>query len=297
MSDYLARLANCTLSGIEFTEGTKDGRPWRFRNLIRLNVEGFELELHQDTSLPPNRSKLKGHWVHTTDLYVRNVDSHNLQQLNVVIDNVCDLLSFATESRVLPYGYEYPAGSGLGGTTSTVGTVQTGRSPFAEPEQAKQLVETCYGSYVALRHRRRLHVTIDYIHHSVKAGLAREVQIGLACICFESLRHNWALDTGYQHIDGFFREKAATTARPGNPVGLKRHIAEMFTEVRMSSDPERIVKIRNEVLHTGLYGDVQNDDTYEFLETTLREYFLRVVEYRGHFMPYKGGSPAPQIIA
>jgi hypothetical protein len=122
------------------------------------------------------------------------------------------------------------------------------------------------------------------------------VQIGLACVAFENLRHNWALDTAYQHLDGFFREKAATAANPGSVVGLKRHTTEMFAEVGMLSDPKRILDARNEVLHTGLYGSVQNDDTYEFLETALREYFLRVIGYRGRFLPYIGGSPAPHTI-
>jgi hypothetical protein len=100
---------------------------------------------------------------------------------------------------------------------------------------------------------------------------------------------------GSQH-NGFFREKAATSVAPGNRVGFERHLNEMFAEVGMVSDPTRIVDTRNEVIHTGLYGNVHNDETYEFLETALREYFLRVVGYHGPFMPYIGGSPAPHVI-
>lgn len=59
---------------------------------------------------------------------------------------------------------------------------------------------------------------------------------------------------------------------------------------------KRIVDTRNEVLHTGLYGNLKNDEVHEFLETTLREYFLRLVGYKGVFYPYVGGSPKPHRI-
>ena len=297
MSDYYGRLANCALHGIEFTTVTKkDGKVWNVRNLIRLAAGGFEIELHQSPDLPPNLPSLRGQQLDTTEVFVRNVLKDAVPRVRKTIDTVCDLLSFSTESRVLPYYSEYPAGSGLSETRAMIGTVQTWRYPFPEPENVKHLVDTCFDTYVALRDRRKLHVAIDYIHHSVREGLPAEIHIALACVAFENLRHNWALDSGYPHIDGFFREKAATAAAPGNVVGLRRHLEEMFAEVGMAADAQRIVAIRNEVLHTGLYGDVHNYESYEFLEASLREYFLRLVGYHGPFLPYLGGSPAPIII-
>jgi hypothetical protein len=237
-------------------------------------------------------SEFTGRCIDTTDLFVRDVAPSDLPRLREVVDDVCDLLSFATESRVLPYFSEYPAGSGLSCKQAMVGTVQTWRPPFAEPEQTKHLVDTCFDTYVRFRNRRMLHVAIDYIYHSVMR-LAAEVKIVLACVAFENIRHNWALDSGYKFIDGFFRGKTATDARPGLSIGLRQHLEEMFAEVRMTTDVKRIVDTRNEVVHSGLFGALQNDDTYEFLETALREYFLRLVGYHGPFQPYKGGSPVP----
>ena len=293
MNDYLAYLANCPLRGIEMHPGNKNGKAGKYPNLIRINIDGFVLELHQDNKLPSNLSELRGGQICTTELYVRGVDKEDLNRLQETIGYVSELLSFATESRVLPYAFEFPVGSSMGQKLAMVGTVQRWRPPFDNPEDVKKLVETCYDEYVRLRNPRMLHVAIDYMHHTVMKGLAREIQIGLACVAFENLRHNWAIDNGYPHINGFFREKTATQARPGNPVGIKRHLEEMFSEVGMVSDEERIFDTRNEVIHTGLYGNIGNDDTYEFLENALREYFLRVVGYHGQFMPYCGGSPTP----
>jgi hypothetical protein len=270
MSDYLAYLANCALRGIEFTNETRDGKQWTIRNLMHISVGGFDLELHQAAPLPANLFTLAGSCIHTTDLFVRDVTEEELPGLREVIGYVCELLSFATESRVLPYGNEYPVGSGLGVRTSMVGTIQIWRPPFAQPEDTKKYVELCYDSFVRLRGRRMLHVAIDYIHHSIMKGLAREVQIGLACIAFETLRHNWARDTGYRFSEGFFREKSAGPSNARKVVSLKRHLAEMFEEVDMDADSERIANIRNEVLHTGLRADPQNEDTHGFLETVLR---------------------------
>jgi hypothetical protein len=296
VADYYTRLANCPLPGIEWTEINRDGQQWKTRNLIRLRAAGFELELHQYPDLWKGAHDLVGKCIDTTDLYVRNIEEDATDRLRSVIALVCELLSFATESRVLPYFWEYPAASGRWSSQSMVGVIETWRRPFEEPDSVKILVDTCFNRYVDLRDRRKLHVAIDYIHHSVKQGLAAEVKIGLACIAFENLRHNWALDTGYKHIDNFFREKAATAGKPGPVVGFRRHLEEMFAEVGMKADAQRIYDTRNEVIHTGLYGQGGIPETHEFLETVLREYFLRLVGYHGPFLPYKGGSAAPIFI-
>ena len=266
------------------------------RNLIRLAAGGFEIELHQNPDLPANLGDLRGQWVRTTDLFVRNVTQDQVETVRAVVDRVCDLLSFATESRVLPYFWEYPAGSGVSCQYSMTGTVQLWRYPFAEPEHAKHFVDSCYNRFTQLRDARKLHVVIDYMYHSVMGSIAAEIKIALACVTFENLRHNWALDSGYPYIDGWFREKGATAAAPGKSVGIRRHWEEMFVEVGMNVDVQRIFDTRNEVIHTGLYGNVHNDDTFDYLHTTLREYFLRLMGYHGPFIPYVGGSPAPTVI-
>lgn len=296
MSDYRGYLANCTLHGIEFTDVVKNGNPWKARNLIRLNAGGFELQLHQDPNLPTNLSDLVGQQIWTTEFFVRNVEEADVPNLRKVIENVCELLSFSTESRVLPYYSEYPAGSELWEMRAMVGTVQMWRRPFEQAENAKHLIDTCFDTYVQLRDRRMLHVAINYIHHSVKMGLAAEARLALACVAFENLRYNWAIDTGYKFIDNAFHEKVATPANPGPFVGIARHLGEMFAELHMAADAERIVHTRNKVIHTGLYEDVQNYDTYDYLETVLREYFLRLVGYHGPFLPCKGGGAVPIVI-
>ena len=73
MSDYHARLANCTLRGIEFTTVTKaDGKSRKIRSLIRLNANGFESELYQNPDLPDDFASLRGKQVHTTDVFVHD---------------------------------------------------------------------------------------------------------------------------------------------------------------------------------------------------------------------------------
>ena len=214
-----------------------------------------------------------------------------------MVGRVCELLSFASESRVMAYGHEYPAGSGLGGRMSVSGTIQAWRPPFDDPDDAVRFLEMCYAPYSRLRDARKLNVVIDYIHHSIMAGLAEEVKIGLACIAFENLRDNWARDSGYPHNGKYFLRKPSSTKDP-RP-SLSDHLEEMLSEVGMvdaSLLAKRIVDTRNEVLHTGLYGNLKNDEVHEFLETTLREYFLRLVGYKGVFYPYVGGSPKPHRI-
>jgi len=72
---------------------------------------------------------------------------------------------------------------------TVVGTVQSWRPRFDYNPDIKRFVELCYPRYRLHRDPRKLHVVIDYIHHSVFQGLADEVKIALACVTFECLRH------------------------------------------------------------------------------------------------------------
>jgi hypothetical protein len=285
MADYLAKLRNCVL-------------PQRTR--LDLNAGGFVFELHQDASLPLNRGKLRGIACETTEVWVRNVTSPDRPAVRTALDHLVEMLSFATESRVACYYEEYPARSGLYQGRSTVGTVQVWRPPFDDNAAVQKFMEQCYPQYVASRSSRQLHVVIDYIHHSIFQGLAEEVKIALACVTFECLRDNWARADGYPHLNGYFREKGSTGANPPR-VGIERHLSEMFQQVGIGAaaaqaDAKRIIDIRNEVLHTGLFQDVNNHQHFEFLETTLRTYVLRLLGYTGHYFAYVGGTSAPLAI-
>lgn len=282
MADYLAKLQNCVL-------------PQRTR--LALDAGGFVFELHQDPNLPLNRGKLRNIACDTTEVWVRNVGQAERPAVRATLDYLIEMLSFATESRVSCYYEEYPAGSGSFRGQRTVGTIQVWRPPFDDNADVKSFIEQCYPQYVALRAPRQLHVAIDYIHHSIFQGLAEEVKIALACVTFECLRDNWARANGYPHINGYFREKDSTGANPPR-VGIERHLSEMFQQVGIlaataQADAKRIVHIRNEVLHTGLFQGVSNHEHIEFLETTVRTYLLRLLGYTGQYFAYVGGSSAP----
>jgi hypothetical protein len=285
MADYLAKLQNCVL-------------PQRTR--LDLNAGGFVFELHQDPNLPPNRGKLRGVACDSTEVWVRHVTLPDRPTVKAALDHLVEMLSFATESRVACSHEEYPAGSGLYQARSTVGTIQVWRPPFDDTADVKKFIEQCFPRYVALRSPRQLHVAIDYIHHSVFQGLAEEVKIALACVTFECLRDNWARADGYPHLNGYFREKGSTGANPPR-VGIERHLSEMFqqvgiTAVAAQADARRIVDTRNEVLHTGLFQGINNREHYEFLETALRTYVLRLLGYTGRYFAYVGGTSAPLAI-
>lgn len=298
-ADLHAELANCPIRGIEFIEVKGDGGGVsKIRNLVRLKIGQVEFELHQRPGMTSNFGRLKGGFVETTDVFVRQVEEADVSKTLETLSLVAEMLSFATESRVLAYSHEYPAGTGFGATHSVVGTVQLFRPPFDEPEHIKLFVESCFDIYVQLRTRRKLNVAIDYIHHSIMRGLAIEVQAGIACLAFENLRDNFARDEGYPHVAGYFQEKGYTTKDRSKRVSFERHLTEMFQKVGQASDAARVIRIRNEVIHTGLMesNPAQKDDDLDFLESTLREYFLRTVGYHGPFFAYSGGSFAPTVL-
>jgi hypothetical protein len=105
----------------------------------------------------------------------------------------------------------------------------------------------------------------------------------------ENLKESFARSRSIPYVKGFFRESSATNARK---YGFEELVQLMLRDVGMRRGLKRIVKIRNEIVHSGLYlkPHATRWAAYERIHDLLREYVLRLLGYTGDYRTYASAS-------
>lgn len=293
MADYIAILTNCITTGDEFTESAGV----QIRNFTRFNLDGFTIDLVQNPLVISINAlqNIIGQQFVTSELVFRNVTEADFDRIQATTEIICEMLSFALESRVGFHGYDFPERGALRQRIATVGTVETFRPPFfwKNGSQIKRFIEICYATYKNLRTPRTLNVAVDYLHQAALHTLAVEVKLCVLFVLLEHLKHTFALSQGYPFIKGFFRGHGATAAAPGGKLSFRHLLTEMFAGVQMAPDLTPIIDLRNELIHSGLSSLAFQSkwSTAEEVETIIREYILRLLNYTGEFFPYTTTGP------
>jgi len=240
-----------------------------------------------------NFSDLKHKWNPTTEIVVRCVSERTFEKAKKSVTDICNLLAFATGSRVSPYGYEFPDGSGNKSFHSVIGTTEYFRPVIEVVNGAsvRQYVERLWSKYQSLKKKRNLPVIFDYL---VKAELPQqpvELKLLIAFVVFEGLKDTYAKTNRIPYARGFYR-KVSSPPLP-NPAREPRYtfeelLTEMLRVARMRKGLKRITTLRNQIIHSGLSRrpDKSNWRTYERSQDIIREYLLRILEFRGTYFPY-----------
>jgi hypothetical protein len=285
MSELVVYVSNCLIDGEEVTTNF-DGS--RTRDIITLNINGWQVLLRQ----APERhaQNFKGKFVAVTSLHFPDTEEGEIPLLLELSDRLCEILSFATESRVLVYGHDYPEVGTLQQRHSVIGTVGAFRPPFDPFDGAaiKHFIEKCFTPYLQNRDLRCLHVVFDYLYHAGINGLAIEVKLASLFILLENLKYTYAHQAVYPFINGFFRQIGATTASPGSKVSFETLITKMLSVFGMNRDMAQIVRLRNELIHSGLIAIDVNDRLalFEEIQDIIREYILRLLRFQGEYFCY-----------
>jgi len=293
MSDLVTYVGNCLIGGDDFTE-YPDGS--RTRDVIRLNLNGRHLVLRQNRDFIRNRGTqdVKGSFVSVTTFHFGEADEADIPELLDLSNKLCELLSFVTESRVIAYGHDFPAEGAIRQRQSVIGTVETFRPPFTvfDGSAIKNFIEQCFLPFLQHRDARGLHVVFDCLYHAGKTGSAIEVQLASLFILLENLKHSYALQNGYPMINGFFRNIGATNAAPGGKLTFETLLNSMFAAVGMNPNMIQIIRLRNELIHSGLIAiDAQAKFAlFEEIQDIIREYILRLLQFSGNYHCYSLGN-------
>jgi len=276
MKNYTAFVANCIISGEKFRNNK--------RNLIELNLNGFNIELLQlgDFYKRSIASENKGKCLHTTNIYIKNLKKADFAKAQETIKYLTELLSFITCSEVFSFGYRYYTER----YKSCIGSIQTSWPiiNLINGKETKSFLECVWLTYTALREGRQLNVAIDYFTSSEHPELAIEIRLGITFILLENLKHTFARQKGYPFIGGFFRVMGATSTR-ARTKSFKPLLTEMLKTVGMSPTLDDVIKIRNAIIHSGLTNILFDErlNIYTSCQNIVREYILRLLNYKGRY--------------
>lgn len=294
MSDLRAYVANCLIGGHTITQ---NGGSWT-RDTVELNCDGQIVVLKQKAGVVTGSvSELRGRFCETTEILVKNIPPDDVPKTLAVIDRICWLLSFAGLSSVLCYSYDYPDGS-IHKVRDTVLRVANFFRPTLEIRDGgviKSFVEQTYPNFVRLEKSRKLNVVIDYLLQAERQNQPTECRLIFAFVLLESLKDTYARSKAIPYLKGFFRKQSTPN---GAKYSFEELLHMMFREVRMRRGLKRIVKLRNEIIHSGLSqrSHHQRWVMYEKVHDLLREYILRLLGFHGTYLVYSSASNAQATI-
>ena len=291
MADFRAVICNCTIGGDKFTLKKGGGH---IRNHLELQLSGYAVDLYQtEEAILGNRSDLKNRWNHTTEVVVSNVAPEYVDKIKVMITDLTNLLSFVSVSRVWPYGWEYPDQSGYGSFISTTGTTQYFRPviDICDGSKVANFINQTWRPYQKYKRKRKLPEVIDYL---VKADLPQqpvELQLIILFVVLENLKDTWARVQRIPYAYGYFRRISIPpkpNIRKEPTYSFEELLSQMLKSVGMRRGLKRIIKLRNQIIHSGLSRRPfrSNQKTYENCQDIVREYLLKLLKFSGSFYPY-----------
>lgn len=287
MADLHAQIGNFLGCGQELTQyGDRS-----VRDTLVVNCGGLQIRLVQREEIALGKvSDFAGGFVESTTAEIAGVEPDGVDHALKVLDRICWLLSFASQSRVVRYSYEYPAGSKRGKARSVIGFANYFR-PVIDMRDEKEtihFVESCYDSYVQLERKRKLDVVFDYLVQAERRPQPTEIKLLISFIVLENLKGTFARSSGIPYKKGFFR-KLPKPARGSDQYSFEELLSLMFKEVRMKKGLKRVIKLRNEMIHSGI--SIKSHQwqwkKYEHLQYLIREYILRLLNYRGDYLTFR----------
>jgi hypothetical protein len=281
-------IANCLMGGDAVSEyGTEF-----VRDRVDFRVRGRTVSFVQvkRVAIGPIDDSLKGRLVESSVATIENVALKDVKNALKLVDELCWLLTFAGACKVMRYQYEHPAGSGIGGAHSVSGSAQFFRTPIdiRNGTAAREFVEKTFDQYMRLRRARRLAVVFDYLAHAERAGLPIEAKLMLGFVALENLKSSYARSAQIPFVKGAFRENYRSPTNIGSRYTFEALLKKMFAEVGMRPRLLRLVRLRNDLIHTGLSGRPFRTQWkyYCRLIDLIREYLLRIMKYSGYYAPY-----------
>ena len=282
MGNFIGYLTNCFIVGTE-TSRHADGS-W-CRNRLCISFAGYSITLIQDPSIiNAPLVEIQGKTLVTTEVHVQNLEYGKFEDLLRKLEGLAKLLSLITVSEVSLCGWDYPSASPSSKHWAVVSQASFFR-PLIETTNGniiKEFLEESWPGYFINEHTRELPVAISYFVTAEVREMPMELKLAAMFILFENLKSTYAKDFGYPYKDGWYRN------HNGGKWSFKPLLSEMFKSVGMSPDLDKIKKLRNEIIHSGISQLTfsQQQEIYAALRDISIEYFMRLLGFSGHYHLY-----------
>lgn len=149
-------------------------------------------------------------------------------------------------------------------------------------------VNLCYERYKLMEHVRRLPVVFDYLVQAERMSQPIELKLLIAFVTLENLKDTFARVEGIPFKKGYFR-KVPKPKKESNRYSFEELLRLMLRRVSMRKGLKRVIVLRNEIIHSGVACKPTTWQwrMYEQLHDLIREYVLRLLNYRGHYLTYR----------
>ena len=273
----VCHLANLNIIGSKFSTNA-DGE--LVRNIIPLSVNGFNLELIQDKSIINcSPSELIGKFVHSTLIIAQDVSENSLNKLIKTIDKITVLLSLATDSQVRFYKCTDASGMTLR-EWSVKGVYYCSRPLLCTVDTRciVQLIEKSYATFDRIERSYKLKSAVELFVASESLTLQFELKLASIFILLENLKSSYAENNGYTFHKGYYRKNGVKGT-------FKLLLSEMLLSVGITPKLSKVVKLRNEIIHSGLsrLHFEEQTDIFSLCKELAGEYLLRLLNYDGVF--------------
>ena len=289
---YRIMVANYMVKGEEWTDLPAGGR---IRNRICVRLAGFDFQIiRTPENFNLTIAEAKGHFCYTTDIVFDNISPDQRERVDALVDEVTELLSFATMSQVVRFGDEYGTGSSR---QAVKGLTLYFRPTLGATHGAevKRFLELTWPAYHRLRRKRMLNVVVDYVVTTELPHLPVELEILMAFVTLECLKSTYAKQAGYKFIAPAWR-KLSTPPKP-NPkneptVGFEKLVCEMLKAVGMRKSLKRIIGLRNHIVHNGVSPRPLKSQIKAgfYTKEIIREYLLRLLGFKGQYSRFNDMS-------
>lgn len=275
MAVFVAHIANLLMIGNKFE---KDGSSY-----IELKLGDKQLIVIQDPQITidyKNLASFHGRFVNTTKVIVLDVETNELDDVRDLIYSLCCLFSFIACSQVVFHSQEYPKSTS---SWAIVGKTNIYHNVFdiGIGEVVAEFIQTVWDRFIAIKNERRLDIIFDYLHNASYPGSTIESKLVFSFVTLESLKCTYAESKGYPFIKGKYRKSDLKT-----PYKFIELLEEMFDDIGVVfNNKERIERLRNEIIHSGLsrHDFNYNFEIFVYTQNLIREYLIKLLGYTGYY--------------
>lgn len=284
----------------------------RHRNTFQVRLNGHLVTIRQKTRvLSPNKNALRGKFVESSTIRVSHIKT--FAEGDEFVTDLCWLLGFATQSRVIAYELEF---QGKRVRRSVMGAYNSWRPPFGRGiGEITDFLSQTWPAYQQLKTTRPVAAFIHMINVSDLSGNVMEVAASFGMQCLEAVKSYYAIDEGHKHSiqedkNGRFRYPS------GKEPTFKDLMTKTLAAVGMPlpGSFDRIKKLRDALIHRGFIRETDRVASYIFgqlspgalhramfevmeeVHDLLREYMLRLLGYKGSYWSYSHEGSLPKSI-
>ncbi|MCK5117001.1 MAG: hypothetical protein KAR44_10400 [Candidatus Aegiribacteria sp.] len=262
-------------------------------NTIMLELDRYKITIKQDKNVVRNQPRyFQDRTAITSKVIVQGVTASAVQNANRIRDRILELLSFISMSYVIPSIVQFPPG------TNIDSNVPRGYACYYKPvieirdaKIVKDFIEQVWTKYNKIYRRRKLHEVMEYLAISDFPHQPIESKLVLVIVALEFLKTTYAHSSGIPFISGSFR-KVSTPPKANIKREPKYSFEDLLTKMLMDAGMpkgiKRIIRLRNELFHAGLTNICRESKMkrYNRIHDIIREYLLRIMEYKGNYISY-----------